>query len=88
MSNSKKHTLTVPESRADAVYIKVVRATVDFASGEVEGVYAKYDSGDNPVGSTRFTFVIPANKLAAIENEVLTEAAAAAAVPAGTVGDV
>ena len=88
MANAKKSTLDTPETRNDVTYIKLMTAEINFETGKVEGIYCKCDSAGDSVGSGRYSFDMPATNLATLENEIITEADTAAALPAGTVGDI
>lgn len=88
MANSKKSTLDTPEATPDITYVKIMTAEVNFDTGEIKGVYCKCDSGGNTLGSGRYEFTCPAPNLTTIENEIITEADTAAALPAGTVENI
>lgn len=88
MANAKKSTLDTPESQADVTYIKVMTAEINFESGEIRGTYCRCTAGDVVVGSERYSFTCPGTNLETIENEILTEADTASAIPSGTIGAV
>ena len=89
MPSKKKLTMTTPETQPDLTMLKLIRAEVNFQSGEVSGTYVKMDTGETVEVPVPYHFQMATDAvLKNIENEVLTEGQSAGAFPAGTIADI
>ena len=89
MAAQKKLTMTTPEPTADKTLLKLVKAEIDFGSGEVTGVCVKYNAGETETQGERYAFTLTDTAtLKIIENHIMTEAQSEGALPAGTIADV